>query len=233
LRAAYSAQHRAQLFKETKMKKLMCIAAAAASIGMVLPAIAQTPAPPKAAAPASPSAQPAPAAEPAAVPATSSGASIPVPVIAPGKNNVDAFQWMTGCWQAKSARDGSTINETWLSPRGGSMLGIGQTYLDGKTLGWEAMRVYDEGGAVKLWLRPGLRNELTLELEAAGDAFNAFSVKEGDTVTKLRYERKSATEMLATFRLEQGENRRGADFLFAKVECGELFAPVVKDAAAK
>ncbi len=200
------------------MKKLMCIGVVAASMFVAMAARAQTP-------------TPAPAAGP--VSASEAAASVPAPVIAPGKNTVDAFQWMTGCWQAKSARDGSTISETWLSPRGGSMLGIGQTYLENKTLGWEAMRVYDEAGTVKLWLRPGARNELTMTLEAAGDAFNAFSVKEGDTTTKLRYERKSPTEMLATFRLEQGENRRGADFSFAKVECAEVFAPVAKDAATK
>ena len=54
--------------------------------------------------------------------------------------------------------------------------------------------------------------------------------RRADTTTKLRYERKSATEMLATFRLEQGENRRGADFLFAKVECAEQFAALAKEA---
>lgn len=204
------------------MKKITCASLAATllslNVAVTLPAYAQA-------------ASPAPAG--GAVDATGSSASLPAPVIAPGKNTVDAFAWMTGCWQAKSARDGSTINETWLATRGGSMLGIGQTYLDSKTLGWEAMRVYDEAGTVKLWLRPGLRNELTLTLEAAGDAFTAFAVKEGDTTTKLRYERKSPTEMLATFRLEQGENRRGADFLFAKVECTELFSPAAKDVAPK
>ena len=159
--------------------------------------------------------------------------SIPAPVIAPGKNTVDAYPWMVGCWQAKSARDGATINETWLAPRGGTLMGIGQTYREDKTVAWEAMRMYNEGDAVKLWLRPGLRNELTLTLEAAGDNFAAFSLKEGDSTTKLRYERKSATEMLATFRLEQGDNRRGADFAFAKVECTDFFAPSGKEVVGK
>lgn len=159
--------------------------------------------------------------------------AVPPPVIALGKNTVDAFPWLVGCWQAKSARDDSTINETWLSPRGGTLMGVGQTYMNGKTPGWEAMRMYDEAGTVKLWLRPGLRNELTLTLEAAGENFAAFLVKEGESTTKLRYERKSATELLATFRLEQGENRRGADFLFAKTECAEFFAPAAKDAVPK
>ena len=203
------------------MKKLVYFALTVASIAVAAVATAAS----------AQTAAPKPAAEGVAVSASEAAAALPAPVIAPGKNTVEAFQWMTGCWQAKSARDGSTISETWLAPRGGTVLGIGQTYLDNKTLGWEAMRMYDEAGSVKLWLRPGARAELTLTLEAAGDAFNAFAVKEGDTTTKLRYERKSATEMLATFRLEQGESRRGADFLFAKVESAEQFAPVAKDAS--
>ena len=172
----------------------------------------------------------------ASVPAPSAAmvaAEAAAPVIPAGKNTVDALPWMTGCWQSKSTRDGSTVNETWLSPRGGSMLGMGQTYLGSKTLGWEAMRVYDEAGAVKLWLRPGARNELTLTLEAAGDNFATFAVKEGETTTKLRYERKSPTDLVATFRLEQGENRRGADFTFTKAECAETFAAAAKDAPTK
>lgn len=140
---------------------------------------------------------------------------------------------MTGCWQTKSTRDGSTSNEIWLAARGGSMSGIGQTYVDNKSLRWEAMRIYQEGASVKLWLRPGHRKEQTLTLEAAGDGFARFSAAEADTTTTLRYERKSATEMAATFRREQGENRCGADYLFTKVDCAEYFAPVASDVIAK
>ena len=159
--------------------------------------------------------------------------AIPVPTIAAGKGTVNAFPWMVGCWQATSARDGSTITETWLAPRGGNLLGIGQTVREGKTVAWEAMRLYDEGDGVKLWLRPGLRPELTFTLEGAGENFASFVAKEADGTTKLRYERKSPTEMLATFRLEQGENKRGADFAFAKLECTDFFAASAKDAARK
>jgi hypothetical protein len=159
--------------------------------------------------------------------------AVPVPVIAEGKGTVNAYSWMVGCWQATSARDGSIITETWLAPRGGNLLGIGQTVREGKTVAWEAMRLYDEGGGVKLWLRPGLRTELTFTLDGAGENFASFVAKEADGTTKLRYERKSPTEMVATFRLEQGENKRGADFAFNKVECTGFFAANAKDPAAK
>jgi Domain of unknown function (DUF6265) len=167
----------------------------------------------------------------AQVPASPQSASLPV--IASGKRTVGGLAWMTGCWQTKSTRDGSTSNEIWLAARGGSMSGIGQTYGDNTSLSWEAMRIYEEGASVKLWLRPGHRKEQTLTLGAAGDGFAAFSAAEADTTTTLRYERKSPTEMAATFRREQGENRRGADYLFTKVDCAEIFAPVARDVVAK
>ena len=88
----------------------MCIVAIAGTFGRVVIANAQTAKP---------------TTEPATVAATGSAPSIPAPVIAPVNGTVDAFQWMTGCWQAKSAHDGATINETWPSPCGGSQMGIG------------------------------------------------------------------------------------------------------------
>ena len=150
---------------------------------------------------------------------------------APGKGSVSQLNWLAGCWQASSARDGSTISETWFSPRGGTVMGVGLTYRDDKTITSEAMRMYDEGDSVKLWLRPAGRADVTMTLDSIGDPFVAFSVKEGDVITKLRYEQKSATQMVATLRFETGENRRGADFGFSRVDCAASFLPAVKEAA--
>jgi hypothetical protein len=158
--------------------------------------------------------------------------SAPVTPTEPAKGSVSQLNWLAGCWQAKVARDNSTIHETWFSPRGGSVMGVGLTYRDDKTLTSEAMRMYDEGGTVKLWMRPAGRAELTMALETIGDPFVAFFVKEGEVTTKLRYEKKSATELVATFRVEQGESRRGADFGFNKIDCAEVFLPEVKEVKA-
>ena len=149
---------------------------------------------------------------------------------APGKGSVNQLNWLSGCWQANSARDGSTISESWFAPRGGTIMGVGLTFRDDKTITSEAMRMYDEGDSVKLWMRPAGRAEVTMTLDTIGDPFVAFSVKEADVVTKLRYEKKNATEMVATLRFETGENRRGADFGFTRVDCAASFLPAVKPA---
>ncbi len=162
--------------------------------------------------------------------ATAQVSQVPVTPVEPAKGSVNQLNWIAGCWQGKSARDGSTINEAWFSPRGGTLMGLGLTYVDDKTVTSEAMRMYDEGGSIKLWLRPAGRPEVTMTLDTIGDPFVAFSVKEGPLTTKLRYEKKSATEIVATLRFEQGESRRGADFGFNKIDCAGLFLPEVKEA---
>ena len=158
---------------------------------------------------------------------------IPALVIEPGKNTVNAMQWISGCWQSISTRDGSTSNEIWLSPRAGTALGMGQTFRDTRNISWEAMRLYDEGETVKLWLRPGSRTESVLTLVAAGEKFATFSLKEGEIVTTLRYDRRSETQLAATLRIEQGGRNRGADYLFTRQECSAMYAPVASGPAAK
>lgn len=158
-------------------------------------------------------------------------AQVPPVPDTPAKGSVTRAAWLTGCWSASSARDGATINETWLAPRGGTMMGTGITYVDERTVTWEAMRMYNEGDSVKLWLRPAGRTDVIMTLDAIGDNFFEFSAKEGEVTTRLRYERKSETEITATLRFVQGESRRGADFGFTRTECPPFFLPVVKEVA--
>lgn len=161
-------------------------------------------------------------------PAAATGAPMPAADV-PAKGAVDKLDWMVGCWRANSARDGSTISEVWLAPRVGTMMGLGQTYLESRTLGWEAMRIYDAGDSMKLWLRPGARPEMTMDLVEVAPMAAGFSITEGGTTTKLRYERTNDTTLLATFRLIKGEDRRGADFSFNRVDCTEMFATTSKE----
>lgn len=154
---------------------------------------------------------------------------VPAAVAAPVKGSVNQLNWLVGCWQGKSSRDGSTMNETWFSPRGGSAMGLGMTYIDNKTISSEAMRLYDEGDSIKLSLRPAGRPEVTMTLDSIGGQYASFSVKDGEVTTQLRYQRKSDTALVATLRIEQRDSRRGADFSFDKTECAGFFLPVPKD----
>lgn len=132
---------------------------------------------------------------------------------------VDKLAWLSGCWQAKSDKDGSTFREVWLAPVGGTMLGVGHNLRDEKTAGWEAMRLYNDGKSVKAWLHPGARKEFTMTMEEFEDGFASFAITEGDTTTRLSYQRRGAEELSVSFRLIKGEDRRGIDFAFKRTDC--------------
>ena len=45
---------------------------------------------------------------------------------------LDKFGWIAGCWQSQSGP--LTIDEQWMRPAGGLMLGIGRTVRNGKAV---------------------------------------------------------------------------------------------------
>lgn len=138
----------------------------------------------------------------------------------PVPGTVAKLDWMSGCWETVSEQDKSTLREIWLLPKTGNMLGMGQIERGGKSLGWEAMRLYDEGDTVKAWQRPGERSEFTMAMETFSEGFASFAITEGDTTTRVTYQRREDGTVLAvSFRLIKGENRRGADFAFKRVDC--------------
>ena len=68
------------------------------------------------------------------------------PFLAAGQNPVRIEQvgWLTGCWETSSPQ--RTIEEHWLPPRGGTMLGMGRTVRDGRTVEYESIVIRIENG---------------------------------------------------------------------------------------
>ena len=56
---------------------------------------------------------------------------------------LEQLAWMAGSWGAPSG--GADVEEVWLAPRGGLMLGLGRTVKDDKAVDFEFMRVEQRG----------------------------------------------------------------------------------------
>ncbi|MEQ1596493.1 MAG: DUF6265 family protein [Casimicrobium sp.] len=152
----------------------------------------------------------------------------------PVPGTIAKLGWMSGCWETTSEQDKSTLREIWLLPKTGNMLGMGQIERDGKSLGWEAMRLYDEGDTVKAWQRPSARGEFTMAMEKFSEGFVSFALTEGDTTTRVTYQRRDdGTTLAVSFRLIKGENRRGADFAFKRTDCAAWMTTVPPPVEAK
>ena len=66
---------------------------------------------------------------------------------------LDQLAWMAGDW---GGPDGTAaVEEHWLAPKGGLMLGLGRTVKDGKAVDFEFMRIEQQGETLVYLASPG------------------------------------------------------------------------------
>jgi len=53
--------------------------------------------------------------------------------------SVDRVAWLQGCW--RSTRGEATVEEQWMAPRGGTMLGMGRTVRGGTLVEYELVLI--------------------------------------------------------------------------------------------
>lgn len=85
----------------------------------------------------------------------------------PAPRPLAALQWLAGCWDAQGgeARSG----EQWLSPAGGTMLGVSRTVRSGRTVAHEFMQTrLDAGQRLVLIALPSAQKETTFVASRIG-----------------------------------------------------------------
>ena len=65
---------------------------------------------------------------------------------------VDRIAWLQGCWTMTTGE--RVVEEQWMAPRGGAMLGIGRTVKAGRLVEHEFMIVRERGDALVLEAHP-------------------------------------------------------------------------------
>ena len=73
------------------------------------------------------------------------GALMATPVLAQPSVGVEQLGWMIGAWRQEGGR---VVQETWLSPLGGQMLGTSQTLREGRPPFHEFMRLEAKDGVL-------------------------------------------------------------------------------------
>ena len=74
---------------------------------------------------------------------------------------IDDLNGMAGCWEQKDVAKKLLISEMWMSPAGGTMLGMGRTVKNGKTTGWEYMRIEQRADGIYFVSKPKENSEDT------------------------------------------------------------------------
>lgn len=62
------------------------------------------------------------------------------------KADIASLSWLAGAWGGDDA--GTFNEETWIAPKGGSMLAVHRDVKDGKTVGFEFLRIEERGNSL-------------------------------------------------------------------------------------
>ena len=139
------------------------------------------------------------------------------PARAQQKATLDDLAWLAGCWE--NNRAGRMAEERWTKPKGGTMLGIGQTVKDGKTIEFEFMRIHEDKGDLFFTAKPSGQAETTFKLISYADGKAVFENPQHDFPTRVIYGKQPDGSLLARIEGVMNGQKRGIDFPFKRAKC--------------
>lgn len=130
---------------------------------------------------------------------------------------IERFDWMTGCWEL-TAGD-RIVEEQWMAPRGGSMLGMSRTVRRGRLAAWETVLLReDSAGAVSYNAFPSGQAPAIFPAAEVSDSHAVFSNPSHDFPQRIIYRRRGDT-LSARVEGTMGGAARGSDFPYLKTTC--------------
>jgi hypothetical protein len=139
-----------------------------------------------------------------------------MPLLA-GDPTINDVAFMSGCWAQSGAEKGS--DEVWLRPAGGTMLGMGRTVKNEKSVTHEFMQIREGNGGLTFLANPSGQEAASFRMITLTKVKIVFENKEHDFPQRVIYELVAPDKL--TGRIEGVENgrERGIDFPMTRAAC--------------
>jgi hypothetical protein len=129
---------------------------------------------------------------------------------------VTQLAWMAGCWRLESAT--RVVDEMWMAPAGGVMLGTGRTVVKGRAVEHEFMQIREDAGRIAFVARPSGQAEASFAAITIGEREVIFENPAHDFPQRVIY-RRDGTGLTGRIEGTQDGKPRFADFPMRKVTC--------------
>ncbi len=138
------------------------------------------------------------------------------PALAQG--TVHRLSWLSGCWQ--HTRPGRVVDEQWMTPRGGQMLGMSRT-VRGDTIvsEFEHLQILERNGRAIYHAEPSGQKPTDFEAQSVSDTLVVFANPAHDFPQRVIYRRRGADSLIARVEGTMNGQQRGIDFPYARVAC--------------
>ena len=129
---------------------------------------------------------------------------------------IDRLSWLQGCWEATSAA--GSVEEQWMAPRGGSMVGMSRSVRAGSMTGYELVVIREDGDRLVYQAHPSGQAAAAFTSRLVESDSVVFENPEHDFPKRIGY-RRTGDRLTAWIEgVNPGEDRR--EFPYRRVACG-------------
>ena len=141
---------------------------------------------------------------------------VPTLVVAAAPDRIDRVAWLQGCWQLDSG--GRVVEEQWMAPRGGVMLGMGRTVRDGKLVEYESVVLREQDGRLAYEAHPSGQPSAVFVSSTIEVSTVIFENPAHDYPQRVGYKRDGEALLAWIDGTANGKSRR-VDFPYRRVAC--------------
>ena len=134
--------------------------------------------------------------------------------------DIDKLAFMGGCWTLLRP-NGTKIEEQWLAPAGGAMIGMSRSVRDGKLREFEFMRIVPgEDGALRYVVIPSGQAETAFTLKDLATNTATFENPKNDFPQRILYRLADKDTLVARIEGSVNGQERSADFPYRRCPAG-------------
>ena len=132
-------------------------------------------------------------------------------------DDLSRLAWLGGCWKSATGEAGS--EEQWLPAAGETMLGVGRTVKQGKTVAHEFMEIRSTNGALAFTATPSGQKTATFPMLRISDNEVVFENLQHDFPHRVAYKLEAPGKLAARIEGMRGGNPRVINFPLLRVSC--------------
>ena len=135
-----------------------------------------------------------------------------------GAGGIERVSWLAGCWEM--SRGATTIQEQWMAPRGGSMLGMSRTIRRDSLVEFESVLLRERGDTLAYEARPSGQAGAVFLAEEVSDSHVVFANPQHDFPQRVSYRRRGDSLLARVEGVRNGQ-LRGFDFPYRRAPCAD------------
>ena len=134
------------------------------------------------------------------------------------KPTLNDLSWLAGCWEANLR--GREVNEQWMKPAGGIMLGMARTVSQGKATEFEFTQIReDKDGAIYYIAKPSGQAEASFKLLKLQNKEAVFENPQHDFPQRIIYRLQPDGSLFARVEATEKGQTRGIDYPYKRAKC--------------